>query len=130
MPQDIVREQVTEALRQAIEQARQKGQLATTDGPPIVLDLPKRPEWGDLATTMAMSLASIEHRPPKDVAQAILDNLDQAHQIFDRVEIAPPGFLNMTVRRELWFKVLAQIASEGNAYGHSTIGQGHRVNVE
>jgi arginyl-tRNA synthetase len=130
VPQDIVREQVTEALRQALEQARQKGQLATADWPPVVLDLPKRPEWGDLATTMAMSLASLERRPPKDVARAILDNLDQAHRVFDRVEIAPPGFLNMTVRRELWFKVLAQISSEGTAYGHSNLGQGRCVNVE
>ena len=130
MPRDIVRDQVTGALRNALQQARQKGQLAAGEWPAITVDLPKRPEWGDLATAIAMSLASQERRSPKDVAQIILDNLDQPKSVFDHVEIAAPGFLNMTVRRDLWMQVLLQIETEGTAYGRNDLGQGRRVLVE
>lgn len=130
MPREIVRGRVTEALQQALQQASQNGQLTSGTWPSITLDVPKRPEWGDLATTIAMSLASQERRSPKDVAQIILDNLDPSKSVFDRVEIAPPGFLNMTVKRDLWMKVLAQIESEDHAYGRNDLGQGRRVLVE
>jgi arginyl-tRNA synthetase len=130
VPRDIVRDQVTGALRNALQQARQKGQLATGEWPAITVDLPKRPEWGDLATAIAMSLASQERRSPRDVAQIILDNLDQPRSVFDRVEIADPGFLNMTVRRDLWMKVLSQIEAEGDAYGQNDLGKGRRVLIE
>jgi len=130
VPRDIVRDRVTSALRDALQQASQKGQLTINSWPPIALDLPKRPEWGDLATALAMNLASQERRAPRDVAQTILDNLDQPRAVFDHVEIAAPGFLNMTVKRDLWRNVLAQIETEGGAYGWNDLGKGHRVLVE
>jgi arginyl-tRNA synthetase len=126
-----VRGKVAEALQQAIQQAKQKGQLKKIEEwPALMLELPKRPEWGDLASAIAMTAASIEQRSPRDIAQAILDNLDQPRAIFDRVEIAAPGFLNMMVRRELWRQVLLQIAKEGEAYGRNDLGQGRKVLIE
>ncbi len=131
MPLDIVRGKVTEALQQAIQQAKQKGLLKKVEAwPALMLELPKRPEWGDLASAIAMTAASTEQRAPQEIAQAILDNLDHPRVIFDRVEIAAPGFLNMTVRRDLWRKVLLQIAEEGDAYGRNDLGQGCKVLVE
>jgi arginyl-tRNA synthetase len=96
----------------------------------VSLDLPKRPEWGDLATTVAMMLASAEKRPPYDVAQIILENLSSHAAIFDRIEIARPGFLNMTIKRDLWLKVLSEIDAQGEIYGRCDLGQGRRVLVE
>lgn len=129
MAQDLVREKVMGALHDALWLAKRKGQLMIDPFPTVSLDLPKRPEWGDLATTVAMLLASVEKRPPYDVAQIILENLQQT-AIFDRVEIARPGFLNMTVKRDLWLKVLSEIDAQGEHYGRSDIGQGRRVLVE
>jgi len=128
VPREIVQGRVTEALQRALQQARQNGQLTSKIWPPLTLDFPKRPEWGDLATPIAMSLASQERRSPNDVAQIILDNLDRS--LFDRVEIAPPGFLNMTVKSDLWKQVLRQIEMEGHAYGRNDLGQGQRALVE
>ena len=129
MAQDLVREKVVGALQDALRQAKQKGQLTIDPFPTVSLDLPKRPEWGDLATTVAMMLASAEKRPPYDVAQIILENLQQT-ALFDRVEIARPGFLNMTVKRDLWLEVLAEIDAQGAQYGRCDVGQGRRVLVE
>lgn len=130
MSGDIVREKVIDALQRALKQARQKGRLKTESLPAVTLDLPKRPEWGDLASTVAMSLASSEQRPSLDVAQIILENMDQRDALFDRVEIAPPGFLNMTVKRVLWLEVLSQIEEQGEGYGRADFGKGRKVLVE
>jgi arginyl-tRNA synthetase len=65
------------ALLGALDGARQKGQLKATAWPALTLDAPKRPEWGDLASTVAMSLASSEQKAPHDIAQIILENLSQ-----------------------------------------------------
>jgi arginyl-tRNA synthetase len=128
--QGFVQEQVTTALLGALNGARQKGQLKTTAWPTLSLDAPKRPEWGDLASTVAMSLASSEHKAPHDIAQIIVENIPQREQLFDRVEIVRPGFLNLTVKPALWQQVLREIESQGVRYGRTAVGAGRRVLVE
>ncbi len=130
MPSDLVRSTVIEALQDALHRARERGQLSLSAMPALALDLPKRPEWGDLATTVAMSLASSERRSPAEVAEIILANMSRREAVFDRVEIAKPGFLNMTVKPALWLAVLSHIESAGSAYGRCELGQGRKVLIE
>jgi arginyl-tRNA synthetase len=104
--------------------------LKTTAWPTLSLDAPKRPEWGDLASTVAMSLAASEHKAPHDIAQIIVENIPQREQLFDRVEIVRPGFLNLTVKPALWQEVLREIESQGARYGRTAVGAGRRVLVE
>jgi arginyl-tRNA synthetase len=126
----VVQEKVTGALLDALNGARQKGQLKTEAWPTLSLDAPKRPEWGDLASTVAMSLASSEQRAPHDIAQIIVENLPQRDQLFDRVEIVRPGFLNLTVKPALWQETLKEIEAQGAAYGRTDLGKRRRVLVE
>ncbi|MBH0185173.1 MAG: arginine--tRNA ligase [Nitrospira sp.] len=121
---------VATALLGALDGAKKKGQLKTEAWPTLTLDAPKRPEWGDLASTVAMSLASSEQRAPHDIAQIIVENLPRREQLFERVEIVRPGFLNLTVKPALWQEVLKEIESQGAAYGKADIGRGRRVLVE
>ncbi|TKB70133.1 MAG: arginine--tRNA ligase [Nitrospira sp.] len=130
MSQGFVQERVTTALLGALNGARQKGQLKTAAWPTLSLDAPKRPEWGDLASTVAMSLASSEHKAPHDIAQIIVDNIPQREQLFDRVEIVRPGFLNLTVKPALWQEVLREVELQGARYGRTAVGAGRRVLVE
>jgi arginyl-tRNA synthetase len=128
--QGVVQEMVATALLGALDEARKKGQLKTEAWPALTLDAPKRPEWGDLASTVAMSLASFEQRAPHDIAQIIVENLPCREQLFERVEIVRPGFLNLTVKPALWQEVLKEIESQGAAYGKADLGRGRRVLVE
>ncbi len=130
MSSGVVQEKVTSALIGALDGAKKKGQLKTETWPQVSLDAPKRPEWGDLASTVAMSLAASEQRAPHDIAQIIIDNLSQREQLFDRVEIVRPGFLNLTVKPAVWQEVLREIEMEGSAYGRAEMGQRRRVLVE
>jgi arginyl-tRNA synthetase len=130
LSQGVVRERVIGALRHALNHARLKGQLRSAAPATVPLDFPKRPEWGDLATTVAMTLAPSEQRSPEEVARIICENLEQREAIFDRIDIVRPGFLNMTVKRDLWLEVLGEIKAQGEGYGRSDLGQGQRVLVE
>ena len=130
MSQGLIHEKVTTALLGALNGAKKKGQLKAEVWPTLSLDTPKRPEWGDLATTVAMSLASSEQRAAQDIAEIIVENLPQREQLFERVEIVPPGFLNLTVKPALWQEVLREIESQGAAYGRTDLGQRRRVLVE
>lgn len=130
MSQGVVQEMVAIALLEALNGAKKKGQLKTDEWPILTLDAPKRPEWGDLANTVAMSLASSEQRAPYDIAQIIVDNLPRREQLFERVEIVRPGFLNLTVKPALWQEVLKEIESQGAAYGKADLGRGRRVLIE
>jgi arginyl-tRNA synthetase len=130
LSQGVVQEKVTSALLGALNGAKEKGQLKTEAWPTLSLDAPKRPEWGDLASTVAMSLASSEQRAPHDIAQIIVENLPHREQLFDRVEIVRPGFLNLTVKPSLWQEVLREIEAQGAAYGRADLGRHRRVLVE
>ena len=130
MSSGVVQEKVTSALLGALNGAKKKGQLKTEAWPQLSLDAPKRPEWGDLASTVAMSLAASEQLAPHDIAQIIIDNLAHQEQLFDRIEIVRPGFLNLTVKPAVWHDVLREIETQGSAYGRAEIGQGRRVLVE
>lgn len=130
MTQGFVQEKVANALQGALSDAKAKGQLKIESWPTVTLDAPKRPEWGDLATTVAMALAASEKRAPHDIAQIIADNLSTRDQLFERVEIVRPGFLNLTVKPSVWLEVLREIERRGSSYGTSTSGVGKRVLVE
>jgi arginyl-tRNA synthetase len=121
---------VATALLGALNGAKKRGQLKTEAWPTLTLDAPKRPEWGDLASTVAMSLASSEHKAPHDIAQIIVDNLPRPDQLFERVEIVRPGFLNLTVKPSLWQEVLKEVETQGAEYGKGEFGRGRRVIVE
>jgi arginyl-tRNA synthetase len=128
--QGVVQEKVTTALKGALSKAKELGQLRMECWPTVTLDAPKRPEWGDLATTVAMALAAPEQRAPYDIAQIIVDNLPAREQLFERIEIVRPGFLNMTVKPSLWVEVLRDIERQASAYGQTDAGTRKRVLVE
>ncbi|HEX2056204.1 MAG TPA: arginine--tRNA ligase [Nitrospiraceae bacterium] len=130
MSQGIVQEQVQDSVLQAIQEARQKGQLKAESLPALQLEAPKKAEWGDLATTIAMAMAAVERRTPFEIAQLIIDNIPRRDILFERVEIARPGFINFTLHPGVWLSVLREIEQQGLRYGHDRIGAGRRVLIE
>lgn len=130
MSKGVIQNRIEHLLNQAMRQAQERGQLKLRSLPVITLDAPKRPEWGDVASTVAMSLASSEKRAPHDIAQIIVDNMAHREAILDRVDIVKPGFLNMTVKKSLWLEVLREIELQGSQYGASRTGLGQRVLIE
>jgi arginyl-tRNA synthetase len=126
----VVRETVLSTLREALDEARATGDLKLASPPVLVLDVPKKEAWGDLATTVAMNLAVSEQRAPREIAEIIARRLRSHSDVLERIEVAPPGFINLTIKRDLWFRVLSEIEAQGDRYGSSTLGLGKRVLLE
>ena len=130
MSAGIVQEQVASAITDALLQARQQGSLQSAHFPQPVVDFPKREEWGDLSSSVSMVIAKQEKQPPLEVANVIADRLRTSCAFLEKVSVAPPGFLNFTLRPDCWFSVLEEIERTGDRYGHGTMGQGQRVLLE
>src|SRR5271168_3475443 len=95
----------------------------------VVVEPPKDPTHGDMATNAAMVLAKEAKAKPRDLAEKIAERL-RADDLVSSVDIAGPGFINLTLKVTAWADALRSVLGEGNAYGQSAIGAGEKVNVE
>jgi arginyl-tRNA synthetase len=117
-------------LNHALERCFESGQFKRIPVPDYVIEVPGNTHHGHYATNVALLLASSQKRRPTDLASTLIDNLREREEIFDRVEVAGPGFINFTIRSKEWRKLLARIISEGGNYGKSRMGEGRRVLLE
>jgi arginyl-tRNA synthetase len=117
-------------LNHALERCFESGQFKRIPVPDYVIEVPGNTHHGHYATNVALLLASSQKRRPTDLASTLIDNLREREEIFNRVEVAGPGFINFTIRSKEWRKLLARIISEGGNYGKSRMGEGRRVLLE
>ena len=103
--------------------------LTDADLARLVVEPPRDPEHGDLATNGALVLAKPARMKPRDLAERIAEGL-KADGDVDTVEIAGPGFVNIRLNPKYWTGLLANILSDGADYGRGTRGAGMKVNVE
>ncbi len=125
-----MKQTLTEILLQALTQAKVKGELKLETQPAITLDTPREKSHGDLATTLALTLAKPESKPPRKIAEIIIRNIEDRDGILQKTEIAGPGFINFFFKQDRWKKTLFDIETEGARYGLTDIGKGERVLVE
>jgi arginyl-tRNA synthetase len=114
----------------AVQQLKHDGvvpQDASIEG--IALDPPKDAGHGDLATNAAMVLAKPAGVPPRALAERLAPLIAVDSHV-EKVEIAGPGFINLTLKAAFWPSVLRMVLEQGDAYGRSAIGKGEAVNVE
>src|ERR1700761_8476833 len=95
----------------------------------VVVEPPKDPTHGDMATNAAMVLAKEAKAKPRELADKIADRL-RAEDLIASVDVAGPGFINLTLKVAVWADALRVVLREGDAYGQSAIGAREKVNVE
>lgn len=113
----------------AVLAARDAGLLSTAEIPAIVLEKPKKEEFGDFSSNIAMLLAPLEKKKPREIAQAIAERIAADPQV-EKCEVAGPGFINIFLKRNFWLKALLDIAGKGERFGQGNIGGGKKVQVE
>lgn len=95
----------------------------------VVVERPRNPEHGDYATNVALRLAKPAGRPPREVAELLAAEL-RAHDGIGRVDVAGPGFLNITLAEGALGLIAVQAVTAGPDYGHTDVLAGQRVNLE
>jgi len=121
--------QLAEAVRHALASAVDAGDLDVEVPTDIPLDRPKSREHGDYATPVAMKLAKAARRPPRQIAEIIARHLTSTSGIAE-VDIAGPGFLNITVETAAAASLVGRIVADGARYGSADTMAGRHVNLE
>eukprot|EP01036_Dinobryon_divergens_P042789 gene42789-56873_t len=94
-----------------------------------VVEPPRDPSHGDAATNAAMVLAKGMGMNPRALAEVIGEKLKQDPDIAE-VGVAGPGFINIRLSVAYWQRLLAVMVRQGTDFGRSSVGAGHKVNVE
>src|SRR3954466_7108632 len=95
----------------------------------VVVEPPRDAGHGDMATNAAMVLAKEARAKPRDLADKFAEKL-RADDLVASVDVAGPGFINLTLKPQVWADALRTVLREGAAYGTSAIGGREKVNVE
>jgi arginyl-tRNA synthetase len=126
----MVRDLVIDIFRRALAQGAAAGRWPAVEA--FAVDPPRDPKHGDFAVNAAMVLAKGAGRPPRELAQAIVEAVRAADTAGELVslEIAGPGFINVRLSPDVWFRALERPLVEGADYGRTEVGRGKKVIVE
>jgi arginyl-tRNA synthetase len=117
------------AVLAAAAAAIDAGDFAGSAPAEVIVERPRNPEHGDYATNVALRLAKPAGKPARDVAESIAARL-RRHEGVDKVDVAGPGFLNITVAAGSLGPLARQIVVAGTGYGRDDAYAGQRVNLE
>ena len=95
----------------------------------VVVEPPRDAAHGDMATNAAMVLAKDAKAKPRDLAERIAERL-RADDLIASVDVAGPGFINLTLKPRAWSDALRAVLREGAAYGRVQDGVAGKINVE
>ncbi|MDN4492072.1 arginine--tRNA ligase [Ureibacillus aquaedulcis] len=124
-------EQLQQAIKDALQAAVEKSGLVEAGAQfNIHLETPKDKANGDFASNLAMQLTKLAKKPPRAIAESILENIETEGTEIEKLEIAGPGFINITVRKAFLADVVKAVKEQGENYGRSTSGNGEKVQVE
>ena len=123
-----MKNEIKQIINNALEKARQAGELELATFPEIVVEKPKDEKMGDFSTNVAMTMARSERKSPKVIAESVTRYLENGD--LSQVEVAGPGFINIKMSPEFFLERLRNAVSLGKDFGRSDAGQGTKVLIE
>lgn len=124
--QQELREKIIDALGRAVA----NGELPAEPIPNFNIEKPANSANGDFSANVALAGAKAFKKAPKAIAESIVNNLDLDGTLFDRAEIAGPGFLNFFLSQKYYSEIVKDVINKGADYGKSDYGKGKKVLVE
>lgn len=124
--QKELREKIMDALGRAVA----NGELPAEPLPAFNIEKPANSANGDFSSNIALAGAKAFKKAPRMIAQSIADNIDLEGTLFEKVEIAGPGFLNFYLSQRYYSEIVKDVITRGEGYGASDFGKGKKVLVE
>jgi arginyl-tRNA synthetase len=122
-------DQLAASIQGLVAAAIEKGELTGSAPESIVLERPKNRDHGDYATSIALQLAKAAGKNPREVATLLQGAIAELPGV-SKVDIAGPGFINITLDRADQAELVRTILSGGTKYGHGESLKGVAVNLE
>jgi arginyl-tRNA synthetase len=117
-------------IGQALEKCTKDGTFKEPFDLRIELEAPKVAAHGDLATNVAMIIASKEGKKPREIAEAIVAHLPKNDDTIQKVSVAGPGFINFVINPARYLEQLHEVFEAGEKFGVLDRGKGKSVQVE
>ena len=134
MSADSVQSKVAAVILKALEIAKNEGQLPCDVPSQLTLDRPKNRDHGDYATSIALALSKSANLQPGVIAKVIVKTLTDNKLLtpagISKVDIAGPGFINITLESASQGVVVTEILTSGRKFGTSTLLAGKKINLE
>ncbi len=125
----MIKDKLVELLIQAVNEAQEQGKLPSVSLPPVTVAHPQNAEHGDYASSLPLKLARATSVKPLVIAEDIAGSIVPGPEI-DTVRVAPPGFINFTLKADWLTAQVDSILQAGDAYGDIDLGEGRRVQIE
>jgi arginyl-tRNA synthetase len=125
----MLRQELARCLQQAVLKAQQEGVLAAAALPEVLIEHPQNPEHGDFASGFPLRMARAMRMSPLAIAEKVSKYIVPPSQV-DKVWIAPPGFINFTLREDWLSTEVQSIVAAGESYGDVEIGKDKRIQLE
>jgi arginyl-tRNA synthetase len=126
----MIRAKIKAAVDACFRRGIAAGYWSAASAGKYAVELPKRQGQGDFSTNLAMVAAGVDKKNPRDLAAFLANMLAGESGLFERVEVAGPGFVNMFVAADVWRGLIPEILAAGSTFGRSDRGAGRRVMVE
>lgn len=123
-----MKELLKQGIKEALDKAIDKGLLPQGEYPDVELEVPPQKKFGDFATNIAMKSARVAHCAPRNIAEAIIGQMQ--YDWLDKAEIAGAGFINFFLKNTVIYDTLKQILKAGSAYGKAPLREDDTVQVE
>ncbi len=123
-----MKQHIETLLQTALKQLQQTGELPAVPAF-IQIDSTKDKQHGDFATNIAMIVAKLSQKKPRDIAERIIQ-LIPASPYIQKTEVAGPGFINFFLSPQALTEIIERILTEKEAFGLSKMGRGKRILVE
>ncbi len=124
-----LKQKLIELLAQAASQAQQLGKLPSVTLPEVTVERPQNPEHGDYASSFPLKLARTIGINPLAIANDMVGLIVLSSEI-DSITVAPPGFINFTLKVDWLTQQVDSILTADNSYGDIDLGQSSRVQIE
>lgn len=124
--QQELRTRIIDALGRAVA----NGELPAEPIPDFNIEKPANSANGDFSSNVAMAGARAFKNAPRKIAESIVNNIDLEGTLFEKVEIAGPGFLNFFLSQNYYSEIVKDVINKGEDYGKSEYGKGKKVIVE
>ena len=128
-----VRDRIAELVMQALNAAQDDDQLPSVPVEDIAVERPQNPEHGDFATSLPLKLARPMRMNPLQIAERIaarLPNGNQDEVLLESAAVAPPGFINFSLKQTWLQQQVESIRAAGGEFGNVDVGEGQRVQIE
>jgi arginyl-tRNA synthetase len=125
----VIKHEIARIVQEAVAAAQRSGALPSVALPDIVIERPQRPEHGDYATSLPLRLARAARENPIKLGEVLASHAPP-NEAIERVEVAPPGFVNFHLSEAWLSRQVDAILAAGPEFARVPVGRGQQVQVE